>query len=151
MKWITAVCNLMIIVLVICFVGVRPAVPQSTARLVVNMTGLPSSDGFAKVALHNSEASYKGETEGGAFATGQAKVVDLRAKWIFENVPYGTYGISFFHDENGNGVLDKNLMGIPKEAYGFSNNVKGLFGKPDYKEITFKIDSPEKEITIKLK
>jgi uncharacterized protein (DUF2141 family) len=151
MKRITAVCNLMIIVLVICIAGVRPAAPQSTARLVVNITGLPSSNGFAMVALHNKETSYKNETEGSAFATGKANVIEQKARWVFENVPYGTYGISFFHDENGNGVLDKNLMGIPKEAYGFSNNVKGLFGKPDYKEITFEIDSPEKEMTISLK
>ena len=46
--------------------------------------------------------------------------------------------------------MDKNMMGIPKEAYGFSNNAKGFFGKPDYKDVKFELKSSEKQIDIKL-
>ena len=42
----------------------------------------------------------------------------------FNDIPPGTYAIAVFHDENANGKLDKNFLGIPCEGYGASNNVR---------------------------
>jgi uncharacterized protein (DUF2141 family) len=122
---------------------------ESTGNLIVNISGFPSSDGFAMVALNNSEESYKGG-ENEAIAKTKTMVVDQKGQVIFTNLPYGSYGVSIYHDENSNGEMDKNMMGIPKEAYGFSNNAKGFFGKPDYKDVKFELNSAEKQITIKL-
>jgi uncharacterized protein (DUF2141 family) len=122
---------------------------ESTGNLIVNISGFPSSDGFAMVALNNSEESYKGG-ENEAIAKIKTRVIDQKAQVIFENLPYGSYGVSLYHDENGNGKMDKNVMGIPKEAYGFSNNAKGFFGKPSYKDVVFQLNSAEKQITINL-
>ena len=99
------------------------------------------------VALHDSEESYKGEAAA-AIAKTQVKVVDQKAQAIFGNMAYGGYGVSIYHDENANMKMDKNAMGIPKEAYGFSNNAKGLFGKPDYTKVVFQLNSAEKQISI---
>lgn len=41
---------------------------------------------------------------------------------IFRDLAYGVYAVSVLHDENVNGKLDKNLIGVPKEGYGVSNN-----------------------------
>ena len=124
-----------------------PVASESTGMLIVNISGFPSSEGFAMVALHDSEESYKGEATA-AIAKTQVKVVDQKAQAIFGNLAYGGYGVSIFHDENANGKMDKNAMGIPKEAYGFSNNAKGFFGKPDYAKVKFELNSPEKQIAI---
>ena len=40
----------------------------------------------------------------------------------------GTYSIGFFIDKNDNEKLDTNFLGIPKEQFGFSNDVMGRFG-----------------------
>jgi uncharacterized protein (DUF2141 family) len=56
----------------------------------------------------------------------------------------GKYAVRYFHDENLNGKLDTNLIGIPKEGYGFSNNAKGSFGPPPFKEWLFEISSDTK-------
>jgi len=125
------------------------AFSESTGKLVVDVSGFPSSDGFAMVALNNSEASYKGG-EDAAIAKTKTMVVDQKVQVIFTNLPYGWYGISLYHDENNNGEMDKNAMGIPKEAYGFSNNAKGFFGKPSYKNVKFQLNSAEKQIVINL-
>jgi uncharacterized protein (DUF2141 family) len=101
------------------------------------------------VALNNSKESYK-SGEDTAIAKTKTVVVDRRAQVVFSNLPYGWYGISLYHDENRNGKMDKNMMGIPKEAYGFSNNAKGFFGKPDYKDVKFELNTLEKQIFIKL-
>ena len=124
-----------------------PVASESTGMLIVNISGFPSSGGFAMVALHDSEESYQGEATA-AIAKTQVKVVDQKAQAIFGNLAYGGYGVSVFHDENANGKMDKNAMGIPKEAYGFSNNAKGFFGKPDYAKVKFELNSPEKQIAI---
>ncbi len=135
--------------LVLLITNTSPAASESTGNLIVNISGFPSSDGFAMVALNNSEESYKGG-ENEAIAKKKTKVVDQKAQVIFTNLPYGSYGVSLYHDENGNGKMDKNVMGIPKEAYGFSNNAKGFFGKPSYKDVVFQLNSAEKQITINL-
>ncbi len=52
-------------------------------------------------------------------------------------LPAGVYAISCFHDINGNGKLDKNILGIPTEPYGFSNNARPTFRAPNWEEAKF--------------
>jgi hypothetical protein len=58
--------------------------------------------------------------------------------------------VAVFHDENMNGQLDKNMFGIPKEGYGFSNNPKKSIGPPKFADAKFQLDQPEKVFEIKL-
>ena len=51
----------------------------------------------------------------------------------------GKYAFKYFHDENSNKKLDTNLIGIPKEGYGFANNIYGSFGPPDFKDTIFEV------------
>ena len=69
---------------------------------------------------------------------------------ITENLKPGKYAFKYFHDENNDEKINTNLIGIPKEGYGFSNNAKGFFGKPSYKDVVFQLNSAEDQITIKL-
>ena len=140
---------LIIIFLLVIFAGTSPAVSASTGNLIINVSGFPNSDGFAKVALYNSEKSYL-DGEASAISKTTTMVVDQKVQVVFTNLSYGRYGVSLYHDENANGKMDKNAMGIPKEAYGFSNNAKGFFGKPDYTNVAFQLNSAEKQITINL-
>lgn len=52
--------------------------------------------------------------------------------------------IAVFQDIDGNGKLTKNQMGIPREPYGFSNNARGMFGPPAFKQAAFEL-GPEQE------
>ena len=58
------------------------------------------------------------------------------ASYQFE-IPNGTYAIGIFVDANYNNKMDRNFVGIPKEQYGFSNNAKGSFGPPSFKDASF--------------
>ena len=51
----------------------------------------------------------------------------------------GEYTIKIYHDENGNGIHDKNILGIPKEDYAFSNNAVASIGPPDYEKAKFEL------------
>jgi len=70
--------------------------------------------------------------------------------FTLHNVPAGTYGLQVMHDENGNGELDANLVGIPKEPWGFSNNAKGRFGPPKWEDVKFSIEEEAVVQTISL-
>jgi uncharacterized protein (DUF2141 family) len=54
-------------------------------------------------------------------------------------VKEGTYAFVAFIDENNNGVMDKNRLGIPKEPIGFSVSKMGLFGPPSFKKASYQI------------
>ena len=51
---------------------------------------------------------------------------------VFENLKPGEYAVSVFHDQNNNGKMDTNAVGIPKEGFAFGNNATGLFGPPSF-------------------
>lgn len=61
------------------------------------------------------------------------------ARCTFTNVPAGTYAVAVMHDENGNGKLDSNFLGIPTEGYGVSNNHTHAMSAPTWDESKFDV------------
>ena len=62
-------------------------------------------------------------------------------KVIFENLKPGKYAISVLHDTNNNKDMDRNKLGIPKEGFGFSNNVTGAMGPPSFERAQYRFSS----------
>jgi uncharacterized protein (DUF2141 family) len=61
-----------------------------------------------------------------------------------------TYAIAAIHDENRDGKLETDWMGVPKEGYGFSNNAKGRLGPPSFEAASFSYNGQSLNITITL-
>jgi uncharacterized protein (DUF2141 family) len=59
-------------------------------------------------------------------------ITDGGARCDFDAVPPGAVAVACFHDENGNGVLDRGVFGIPREGWVVSREAKGRFGPPDF-------------------
>lgn len=59
-------------------------------------------------------------------------VTGQTAQCVFPGLAAGTYALAVFHDENGNGKLDTNFIGIPAEGVGTSNNRRPLIGPPTW-------------------
>ncbi len=78
------------------------------------------------------------------------KIRESQARCDFENIPPGTYALAVVHDENMNGKLDSNWLGIPKEGYGFSNDVKAVHGAPSFSDASFPYDGQNLNFTISL-
>ena len=117
------------------------------AELVIHIQGFENSNGIAKVAVCNSQESYKDST---LFKGFNFKIINNKADREI-TLPYGEYAIKVYHDENSNNRLDTMMFGIPSEDYGFSNDATGIFGPPEYKDALFVLDSPKKEMTINVK
>tara|TARA_B100000886_G_scaffold220580_1_gene153295 strand:- start:61 stop:495 length:435 start_codon:yes stop_codon:yes gene_type:complete len=75
---------------------------------------------------------------------GTSPVVNYSSRISFDSISPGKYAIQFFHDENENQKMDFNLIGIPKEKFGSSNDVKPIFGPPKFEKMLFDIYQDKK-------
>ena len=108
----------------------------SPASLKVVLTGFRNNKRHASVTLFNNERAFPKSPEK-SLRTVYVTVNNNKAMAVFENLQPGEYAISVYHDENNNQNMDTNFLGIPKEGVGASNNAKGHFGPPEYKDAKF--------------
>lgn len=117
---------------------------QQSSEVKVKIENIKHFEGSIKIALYNQEDHFLSKE----IASDGKSIVDSNLEFTFDGLPGGTYAISVFHDENDNGKLDTNLIGIPKEPYAFSNNAKGMFGPPSFEDCKFVVESPVHELVI---
>lgn len=128
-----------------------PLITKSqSARQTLVFNNLDKKEGEIYIAWYNKEADFTKEDK-----IHLAKVVEVKDKnsiaVVFENLIPGTYAIAAFFDQNGNGKMDTNFLGIPKEKYGFSNNARPMMRAATFKEASFAVSNKENTISIKLK
>lgn len=82
----------------------------------------------------------------------EAKKVSVTGSSATTTIPLepGQYAVAIFHDVNSNNKMDKNMLGIPKEPYGFSTNFKPRMSKPKFSDCQITVSGTEKTIGIKL-
>lgn len=119
---------------------------KNTGSLTIVRTGLENDDGEVLITVSNSRENY--ESDNPAFIGMKVKIENRKAEYTFEELPVGEYAIKLFHDENMDGELDTNFLGIPTEDYGFSNNVRGTFGPADYDDAKFLFEQTEMTMNI---
>lgn len=101
----------------------------------VEIINFDSNKGAAFIGLYNTEDSFL-ENE---YRGKEVEIKDKKAIFTFKDIPDGIYAVSVFHDEDDNGELTTNFLGIPKESYGASNNAKGTFGPPKWENAKFEV------------
>jgi uncharacterized protein (DUF2141 family) len=69
---------------------------------------------------------------------------------VLKNLPPGDYGVVAIHDENKNQKLDRNLIGIPKEEFGFANNPHVGLSAPPFSPAVVHVTCPVTETDIHL-
>lgn len=69
---------------------------------------------------------------------------------IDTDLPPGIYAVTVYEDLNSNHKLDQNLIGIPREPVGVSNNPPTRFGPPHFDECSFHLGDTAQTITITL-
>ncbi len=127
-------------VLLLAFAGTVQA-ESPTGGLTVDISGFRNDNGRASVVLYNSPEAFPKKSDK-AVKIVRSSIKDKKAKAVFESIPYGTYAFVVLHDENANGKMDYNALGMPQEGYAFSNNARAMLGPPDYKDAAFKMDKP---------
>jgi uncharacterized protein (DUF2141 family) len=78
------------------------------------------------------------------------KIQDTKARCDFVDVPPGTYALAVIHDENMDGKLGTNWMGVPTEGYGFSSDAQASMSAPSFEAARFSYDGGNLDLTISL-
>jgi len=120
---------------------------SATGTITIQIEKLNSNKGSVLVSLYNTKESFPDKAEK-AVAKGKAAIVNGKAVLTFKDLPYGKYAAAILHDANNNIKMDFNVVGIPKEGYGFSNDAKGFMGPPSFEKAAFDLSQPQKNITI---
>ena len=113
----------------------------------VTVTNIEKAEGNVEISLYNQAEAFP-HTKG-RFKTSTTTVSGNSVTYSFKNVPNGKYAIALFHDVNANGSMDKNIFGIPKEPYGFSNNIVPKMSAPKFDQCAFSVNGAT-NISIKL-
>ena len=118
--------------------GVEAQGPAATGSVVVSIADLRGSEGMLLVQLF---AAPDGFPDDPTKAQRRLRVPAAQGTQpiTFDRLAPGRYAIAVCHDENDNGVCDKNIFGIPKEGVGVSNDALRRFGPPRFEDASFAI------------
>lgn len=132
----SALVRLSIVLGTLCF---SPRVAAADGpSIVVEIEGLRSDRGEVRGALFRARGWAN---EGSEIATCVAPIEHHRAVCVIDDVAPGAYAFAFLHDEDDDGALDRDWIGIPSEGFGFSNDAAPVFGPPSYESARFTHDA----------
>lgn len=109
---------------------------QENLTITIKVEKADNNDGKMYIALYDSEAGFLKQP----FKSVKSNIVNNTCTVTFDTIAKGTYAVSIFHDENNNGKLDTNFLGIPTEDYGCSNDAKGFMGPPRWEDAKFNVN-----------
>ena len=113
----------------------------------VEISGLHNDKGQVLCALFSSSSGFP-KNSGKAAAHVESEISHGQAVCEFPGMTAGTYAVSVFHDENSNGKLDANFLGIPREGVGASNNARGHLGPPKFDAAAFHFEGGRLDLKI---
>lgn len=116
-------------------------------ELQVTVTNVRNDAGHVHVAVCTQNTFLTEECPIHATAAAQPGATVV----VVPNAPPGTWAVQVFHDENDNEATDMNLMGIPTEGVGFSNNPSFKFGPPRWSDALFQLGEEGGRITLRLR
>lgn len=122
---------------------------EKKGNLLICVEGIKKMEGNVGILVFNKKEGFP-DNEKHAIINKKVKVDSLQMNISLENLPYGEYAIALVHDVNANREFDKNIIGIPKEPFGFSKNKSIYKGLPDFNEASIRLDQEHLKVPIQL-
>ena len=122
------------------------SISAQSSNVTVSIKEIEKKKGAIYVMLYNNAEGFPKEKDK-AYKIGKVTEFGDEASYTFQGIPLGSYALTFFQDEDGNGELNTNFIGIPKEPVGASNMTR--FGKPSYNKCVFVLE--EENVKMELK
>ena len=126
------------------------AQPSSCPGIHVKVLNIKNSKGTVACALFDSPDGFPIEYLRYAASMMAIEIRDTQARCDFAAIPPATYALIVIHDENRNGKLDTNWMGVPAEGYGFSSDAKATLSAPSFSAAKFQYGGGALDLTIRL-
>lgn len=107
--------------------------------LTIQLDGVQNTNGNLMIAVYQGAEGFLKQDHAIAAtilnAARGGRAITLRG------LPAGDYAAAIFHDADGDGKMNTNLIGIPTEGFGFSNNASGTMGPPDFAQAAITVPS----------
>jgi uncharacterized protein (DUF2141 family) len=129
---------------------VMPVSPAQACSLTIHVDGFRNTKGILGGALFKNKAGWP-EDDSQAFVRNAIPVTaNSDAVLVFPDVPAGRYAVVVLHDENENHRLDRNILRVPKEGFGFANNPHVGLSAPSWNDSSVQVTCPGTEVQIHL-
>lgn len=109
---------------------------QLKGSLTVEVDGLSSQKGLICLKLFSGSRGFPNSNES-AVRRQCSKITETPATVTFKDLNLGSYAVAVYHDLNGDQKLNRNLLGMPTEGYGFSKNPVVRTGPPKFGDAVF--------------
>jgi uncharacterized protein (DUF2141 family) len=119
-------------------------------ELRINLIGIKNNRGVVLISLFGSPEGYPSDPTK-ALLKLRIPLNQLQLPVIIKSLKPGSYAVALLHDEDENGKMLTSILGLPKEGYGFSNNVIGLSGPPSFQKASFSVSSTGTTITLRVR
>ena len=127
---------------------VQPLAFADDGTLDVTLRNVRDASGVLRAGLYREPATFRKEEK--ALSVVQAPAAAGEVTLSFAGLPPGRYAIMAYHDENGDGQLNRRFGMFPTEGYGLSNNPR-VSGPPAFEDSAFEVAGPATAIAIDLR
>lgn len=125
-------------ILLLCFSLLAGFVSGENPQLTIKIENIEVLEGDIRIGVFDTSGNFL--KEGFTFKKYKIAVENNTETIIIDDLPKGEYAFMLYHDKNADGELNRNFLGIPKEPFAFSNNVKPKFSKPVFEECKFSLE-----------
>ena len=113
---------------------------SENATLNIEIRNVRNHRGVIRISIYTSENQYPYHPAR-TYVVIKDSLTDGMVRTTIRDLAPGIYGLCFLDDENSSGQMENNMIGIPKEGFGFANNVKPFLKRPDFDQIQFRLGS----------
>lgn len=124
------------------------AAPVAAAELSLTFVGIADDKAPLRIAVFADQTSF--EQRQNAMAAFALPPLNRAAKVTLGSLPAGRYAIAVFQDITGDGKMHTNLIGMPAEPWGFSNDARGFMGPPRFDDAAVTLPETGLALTIRL-
>lgn len=104
---------------------------------------IKNSKGRLSIGVFKDASSFEEEKPYKIILVSKKDLVNGTLKSSIE-IESGVYGLSILDDENSDYKMEYNMIGMPKEGFGFSNYYHTGFTKPNFKQFLVVINPSQK-------
>lgn len=122
---------------------------QSSGRLRVEIADLRNDEGHVLGTLYDGPEGFPRDSDK-ACRSGRVEIRDRQAAFEFEGLSPGRYAVALLHDENDDGKLNTNRLGIPTEGIGLSNVEKLKLKVPTFEDAAFDYTGGDQTVIVKV-
>jgi uncharacterized protein (DUF2141 family) len=116
-------------------IGYASVAYTQNLSLIVNVKKFKNNEGLSYAMLQDPTKKLLQQQ--------WTKIEKNETQVIFKNLKSGKYAVRLYHDENNNKKMDTGFLGIPKESWGCSNDVRANFAAPKFEDMIFTLEKDE--------